>query len=291
MEKVEPLVSIGMPLYNAERFLTRAIESLLAQEFGEFELIIADNQSTDRTKQICESYAARDGRIRYVLNDANIGAIGNFNKVLDLAKGKYFMWAAYDDLWEPRFVGAMVELLEANLQAVLAFCSCDRQDVNGQFLYLHRQYGRMHGSKRLSRAHRYIWFPDGEGRAMATYGLMRTTTLRDAGGLVPYSLYEAADDMLILRLILRGDFVVRDEILFHKCDVPGSATFIRWGFFQWYSYYRDYRRIILQIDIPFIEKVALLISITIRQMVYQLGKPPYHLLLAVRRHMKKAIVQ
>ena len=280
-----------MPLYNAERFAARAIESLLAQEYRQFELIIADNQSTDRTRQICELYAGKDARIHYLLNETNIGAIRNFNKVLHPAQGKYFMWAAYDDLWDPRFIGSMVALLESNPNAVLAFCSCDRQDVNGRLLYTHRQYGRMQGSNRVFRANRYIWFPDGEGRAMVTYGLMRTAALREAGGLIPFSLYEAADDILILRLILRGDFAVRDEILFHKCDVPESASFIRWGFSHWISYYCDYRRIVLESAISFPEKLFLLLSITVRQIVYQLGKPPYHLWLRIWKSLQKNVVQ
>jgi glycosyltransferase involved in cell wall biosynthesis len=92
-----PLVSIGLPVYNGEMDIARALDCLLAQTFANFELIIADNASTDGTERICRAYAARDSRIRYVRHAQNLGAIANFSFVLQEAVGDYFMWAAADD--------------------------------------------------------------------------------------------------------------------------------------------------------------------------------------------------
>ncbi len=107
-----PRVSIGLPVYNGERYLAESLESLLAQTFTDFELIISDNASTDRTEEICRAYAARDPRIRYYREEANHGMAWNFNRVFALARGEYFKWAAYDDLHAPTFLARCVEALD-----------------------------------------------------------------------------------------------------------------------------------------------------------------------------------
>ena len=101
LEERRPLVSIGMPVYNSERFIRRALDSLLTQQYENFELIISDNASTDNTSKIAQEYAVCEKRIILDANSHNSGVIKNFIKVLRLAKGKYFMWAAADDFWEP----------------------------------------------------------------------------------------------------------------------------------------------------------------------------------------------
>jgi glycosyltransferase involved in cell wall biosynthesis len=100
----QPKVSIGMPVYNGEHFIREALDSLLAQTFTEFELIISDNGSSDATEAICKEYAAKDRRIRYVRQAENRGAGANFQFVLDESVGEYFMWAAADDRWGNTFV-------------------------------------------------------------------------------------------------------------------------------------------------------------------------------------------
>jgi glycosyltransferase involved in cell wall biosynthesis len=79
----KPRVSIGLPVYNGERFLKEALDSLLAQIYTDFELIISDNASTDQIESICRTYAASDRRIRYYRNKENVGAAHNFNRVLN----------------------------------------------------------------------------------------------------------------------------------------------------------------------------------------------------------------
>src|SRR5579859_2443011 len=113
------LVSIGMPLYNAERYLVEALDSLLAQDYSNLEVIISDNASSDGTEAICRNYAARDVRIAYHRSEVNHGAVWNFNRVFELAAGDYFMWAAYDDTRAPTFVSACVTALEGRPEAAL----------------------------------------------------------------------------------------------------------------------------------------------------------------------------
>src|SRR5205823_3548731 len=107
-----PLLSIGLFVYNGERFLQETLDSLLSQTFRDFELIISDNGSTDGTQVICERHAAADPRIRYYRSGTNMGAGWNIRRVFSLATGKYFKWAACDDLYESTFLSTCIEALE-----------------------------------------------------------------------------------------------------------------------------------------------------------------------------------
>src|ERR1700759_617622 len=114
-----PLVSIGLFLYNGERFLEAAIDSILNQTFRDFELILSDNCSTDRSEEICRRYAAKDSRIRYYRADRNMGAGWNLRNVYFKATGKYFKWAAHDDMIQPDFLRLCVDALEADASLVV----------------------------------------------------------------------------------------------------------------------------------------------------------------------------
>jgi glycosyltransferase involved in cell wall biosynthesis len=117
-----PRVSIGMPVYNGEPHLRKALDSLLAQTFLDYELIISDNASTDRTSEICREYASKDARIRYIQQKENKGAAWNFNFVLEQALAEYFMWAACDDLWSPDCLSEYVKVLNGDESVTLVFC-------------------------------------------------------------------------------------------------------------------------------------------------------------------------
>jgi glycosyltransferase involved in cell wall biosynthesis len=109
-----PLVSIGLPVYNGEKYVREAIDSLLAQSLTDFELLISDNASTDDTRRICEAYARRDSRVRYLRQPENIGAGRNFEFVLDNARGKFFMWAAHDDAWAANWLEVLVSAIRVD---------------------------------------------------------------------------------------------------------------------------------------------------------------------------------
>ncbi|MCA9267295.1 MAG: glycosyltransferase family 2 protein [Planctomycetales bacterium] len=100
---VTPKISIGMPVYNGQPYLVDAVESLLAQTFDDFELIIADNASTDETEAICHDFAARDQRVRYIRRPSNIGAAANFSDVMRQSRGEDFRWAGADDICRPDY--------------------------------------------------------------------------------------------------------------------------------------------------------------------------------------------
>ena len=107
-----PRLSIGLPVYNGERYLAEAFDCFLAQTFQDFEIIVCDNASTDHTAEICRSYAERDPRIRYYRNGKNLGAIPNFNRVFELSRSPLFKWAAHDDLYHPRYMETCIRILD-----------------------------------------------------------------------------------------------------------------------------------------------------------------------------------
>jgi glycosyltransferase involved in cell wall biosynthesis len=115
-----PALSIGLPVYNGEKFLAEALDCLLAQSFGDFELLICDNASTDRTAEIAAAYACRDPRIRYHRNSSNIGAAANFRTAFHLTQAPLFKWAAHDDLYEPNYLASCMEILRCRVDVVLA---------------------------------------------------------------------------------------------------------------------------------------------------------------------------
>jgi glycosyltransferase involved in cell wall biosynthesis len=129
-----PKLSIGIPVFNGQEFLPALLDSLLEQTFGDFEILICDNASSDRTPQICCEYERRDSRIHYFRNDRNLGAIANFNRVFELSAAPFFKWAAHDDLYREAYLEACVALLEANPDAVLAHTGTAFIDEKGEML-------------------------------------------------------------------------------------------------------------------------------------------------------------
>jgi glycosyltransferase involved in cell wall biosynthesis len=111
---IAPLVSIGVPVLNGEKWLRRALDALLAQDYPHIEIIVSDNASTDATPTICAEYCARAGNIRVLRQTQTVGIVDNFKTVLTGAQGEYFMWAAVDDCWKPAFVSSLVRKLEAD---------------------------------------------------------------------------------------------------------------------------------------------------------------------------------
>jgi glycosyltransferase involved in cell wall biosynthesis len=118
---IVPRVSIAIPVYNGEKYLTETIATILSQTFQDFEFIICDNASTDRTQEICESFEQLDERVHYYRSENNVGWAGNFNKAVDLARGEYFKWAAHDDLLSPNFIEKCVQILDTHKSVVLCY--------------------------------------------------------------------------------------------------------------------------------------------------------------------------
>lgn len=129
-----PKVSIGMPVFNDRKFLALALDSILSQSYRDFELIISDDASTDGSAEICKIYAQKDPRIKYARQEVNLGISENMVFLLKQASGKYFMWAANDDLWDVDFVATLVKGHEENPAAIVVFCPVKFIDEAGEMI-------------------------------------------------------------------------------------------------------------------------------------------------------------
>lgn len=206
----KPSVSIGMPAYNGEQYIRKALESLLAQDYENFELIISDNASTDATRQICREYANKDQRIRFCRQPRNIGAIANFKTVLEMSQGKYFMWAAVDDSWLPEFVSALVGELETHSDAGVAMCAVDRVCEDGNL------FDTIHFSNTDNPNHQSYFqmlkgVTLGKKYNLYIYGLFRSRLLRQA--MLYFPEVPWSDRLFICQLALATRFRYVDKVL------------------------------------------------------------------------------
>jgi glycosyltransferase involved in cell wall biosynthesis len=217
-----PRVSLGMPVYNGERFLRETLDSLLGQTYRDFELIISDNGSTDTTQQICREYASRDSRIRYHREEVNRGAGWNYNRVVDLARGIYFKWAAHDDLCAPTYLEKCVAVLDSDASVVVAYP--DDQDIDDQGNYIDRKRAmRLPSSMRAqsplpSQRFRYLVLLDYDCEQV--FGLIRTEILRRTPMILNYT---DSDRTLLAELGLYGKFFEVPEPLFYHRHHSGSS--------------------------------------------------------------------
>lgn len=215
----QPLVSIGMPVYNGAEYLRGAIESLLAQDYSHFELTISDNNSSDGTADICRDFAAADSRVRYVRQAENHGSPWNFVYVLGEAKGDYFMWAAHDDLWDAAYIRKCLAMLEAHPEAVLCATEVHFIDAVGNPSPIYREWTNIEtpGMTPVERVHRLIavmgWY--------SIYGLLRPEAIRKMKHLGESGF--GCDVVLLMELILSGHFVKVPEPLF-SCRIAKMKT-------------------------------------------------------------------
>lgn len=229
-EHFGPRVSIGLPVYNGEAYLAKAIESLLGQTFRDFELIISDNASTDGTEAICREYAKQDGRIRYERQGRNLGAAENFNRAAQLARGEYFRWAAHDDVCGPQLLDRCVEALDANPKAILAQGQAAIIDRHGRVIATPDGQGQME----LLDPPRLMDSADPARRfgelllrtkwCFDIFGLMRLSALRRTHGHEPYY---GSDKVILASLCLMGPFVTVPQVLFYRRHHPDSSTGIK----------------------------------------------------------------
>ncbi|MFB9239226.1 glycosyltransferase family 2 protein [Plantactinospora siamensis] len=179
-----PRVTVGMPLFNAERYLTESLDALLAQDYRDFELIISDNASTDRTWEICRRYAARDRRIRLHRNPANLGGHVNYARVVQLARGELFKWAAYDDICRPSLLSACVSALDATgPETVLAYPQTALIDEAGRLIGPYEDGLDLRDPRPWRRV---AAVADRINLCHAHFGVFRLAALRRTGLIRPY---------------------------------------------------------------------------------------------------------
>ncbi len=207
-----PKVSIGMPVYNGERLLPRALDSILEQDFQDLEVVISDDASTDSTEELCREYARKDPRVRYFRNAQNLTLWRNFNRAFELSEGEYFKWAAQDDWIAPNYVSACLKPLEADPDGVLSFSQIVFFDENNRILGTRREKLRRGDSASPAvRFHHTLWSI--RARSAAEYGLARRSALAQTGLLRNTN---ASPRIMISELSLLGKVYYVEEPLFFR---------------------------------------------------------------------------
>ncbi|MGE5499760.1 MAG: glycosyltransferase family 2 protein [Syntrophothermus sp.] len=214
MIKNRPLVSLGMPVYNGENYINEAIDSILAQTFTDFVLIISDNASEDKTQEICEEYARQDERILYYRNDRNVGAAANFNRVFELSDSKYFKWASHDDRIAPDFLEKAVNVMESNPDVALCYAKTltineftNSQEKLPYSLKLMDEKPARRFAKFMKVFRFDTLFCD------PIMGLMRSSVFAETKLL---GKYQSSDMVLLSEIALRGKFYEIDEHIYIK---------------------------------------------------------------------------
>jgi glycosyltransferase involved in cell wall biosynthesis len=214
-----PAVSVGLPVFNGENFLAEAIESVLGQSFGDLELLIQDNASTDRTAEICAGYAARDPRVLYFRNARNLGAAPNCNLAHARARGRYFKWFAHDDRLCPGYLEATVAKLEATPDAVLCNTVVQYIDGNGQPIGLYDS--GLAKADVASPAARFRSRVLDSHSCVDFFGVIRREAM--ANSLLP-GPFHGADRAFIAQMALRGRLVQLAEPLVEMREHPNRYT-------------------------------------------------------------------
>ena len=210
-----PRVSIGLPVHNGQRYLARTIESILAQDFPDFELLIGDNGSTDLTADICARYAARDPRVRVHRSVQNKGAAWNYNRLVDLARGEYFKWAADDDLLEPTFLSRCVQAMDADPQCALSYCGVLEIDADGE---PRREYAfPARYAEDAEPVRRVVSVVAEHTMCYEVFGLMRREQLAGTSRIGPYY---GSDRTLLAEVAALGRFVRVPQVLFLSREHP-----------------------------------------------------------------------
>jgi glycosyltransferase involved in cell wall biosynthesis len=230
MENDDIIVSIGLPVYNGEKFLKKRIDNILNQTHQNIELIISDNHSNDRTSEICKRYESKDIRIKYYFQEKQIPITKNFGFVLAKSTGKYFAWASIDDILESTFIEKNLRILEKNNKIV---CSAGQVESFGEktnFLKKNKSKSKILGwwkkiiqknarIKNISTSGSYEenvrLFLKLKGYQQIFYGLFRTNQLKK---MMVYNLTYTFDWAILLNGLKFGNYYVIDEILMYRYD-------------------------------------------------------------------------
>ena len=221
-------IAIGMPVFNGANYISQALDSILAQTFGDFEVFISDNASDDGTQDICQQYALKDRRIRYLRQTCNVGAAANHNLLVGQGNGPYFKWASHDDILAPRFLEEAVGVLDSRPEIVLASPASALIDELGQLLPFSPERGgvvdrsgvcwpcmpeKNDGLTNGDAAVRFQAVVLKTVMCVEIYGLMRRSALMQTSLLGPFG---GADKVLLAQMALLGPFWLGSEVLFHR---------------------------------------------------------------------------
>lgn len=213
-----PRVTVGVPVFNGEAFLEETLNSLLAQTYADFEIVVSDNGSTDRTEEICRTYAARHSRIRYVRSELNRGAAWNHNRLVELSTGELFKWNSADDVCAPEFLARCVEALDRDPCAVLACANVMEIDESGAPLTSRTIPAAVTSEDGVERFARHVQL---DHLCTHIYGVIRSSVLRRTDRIGSYT---DSDRVLLAHLALFGHFIVLPDVLFFNRHHANRST-------------------------------------------------------------------
>ena len=212
-----PLVTIGVPLFNEATYVEDALASLLEQDYPNFEIVVVDNGSTDRTEAICRDLADKDKRVQYHRLPENLGAASSSNRTIALAAGTYFMRASGHDRWSPNYVSSCVAAIALRPDAVIAFGSTEWIDEANRPYPKETGWSDMRGMSAVERFFTQLW-----GNMHPIMGVARTDTIRRA---MPFANMAAADLALLLELSLMGEFVHAPAATWYRRETRGPQSY------------------------------------------------------------------
>jgi glycosyltransferase involved in cell wall biosynthesis len=205
----QPLVSIGVPVYNDGPHLRNALERLLDQDYRNLEIILADDGSTDGSREVCREYAQRDARIRLIENKHNLGAYGNHKFVFDVSTGDYFAWGSGHDYFHPAFVSRLLENLQANPSVVMCCPQSVFMDENGKIFRTTKGGLDTRGFPPPDRFEKLLVHLVSGGTANIFYGLYRQESLAQVD-------VKRQDVIILGELSLLGEMTQINEVLYHR---------------------------------------------------------------------------
>jgi glycosyltransferase involved in cell wall biosynthesis len=212
-----PRLTLGLPVYNGERYLAASLDALLAQSFTDFELIISDNGSTDGTGAIARRYESIDPRVRYVYHPRNLGSSFNHNFVIEQARSEFFKWVSDDDLYAPDLLQRCIEALDSRPEIVLAHAWTAFIDDEGRITDTVDYPLTTDVPNPVERFRSVLYTQGGDD----IYGVIRMSALRQ---VAPFGSYHWADRTFVAELALHGRFHNVPDFLYFRRDHPMRAT-------------------------------------------------------------------
>jgi glycosyltransferase involved in cell wall biosynthesis len=203
-----PRLVVGMPVLNGAAYIREALDSVLAQTYQDFAILVSDNGSDDETVAIIEEYAARDPRISLQRHPTNIGAHRNYNSLVTATESELFKWMAHDDVIAPTFLDDCIALLDADPGASLAFANSvqiDEEGTPGADLSSNQSY---HDASAYLRLRRYV---SDRTKIPQVFGVIRRSVLEQTPLL---GSYPKSDTVLMYEMVMRGRFAKVEAPLF-----------------------------------------------------------------------------
>ena len=220
-EKKKPLVSIGLPVFNGEDFLEEALRSIVSQTYEHIEIIICDNASTDRTPSIINDFMTKDDRIKYHRHEKNLGAAHNYNSTFNLSCGKYFKWAAHDDVVHESYIEQCVEAMEADDSITLVQSLSERIDEKGNPSG-HEYIGQKDMiPENISSCEQYRILMQDRGSWTRIFGLIRSSVLKNTPLI---DTYIGSDLTLLGELGLHGNVRDLGSVMFWRREHGNTST-------------------------------------------------------------------